>query len=283
MAMIFDRDDLDSLATLCTGIPKSYAVSLYKKQKLFHMHIPKTGGTFLKNYFAYFPFEYYHNLHLKCDASQPLYPDPTDSIPVKGVFQDQPGYNESLRFCVIRNPFDWLTSYYYHSTGNPHLLWDHVAGVGGIRSFYPTFESLVDAYCDEKKYWQKGLAQFRKFYPFQIFDEAGNSCAHFAFKNGSNNELNHCSLVTSMLLGINYEDARKPFDVLDSVKIRKSYDKRKDYKEYYTQEMVNKLSEKWKDILSVFGYDFYGSTDSSVIIDLENLKYCKKTNKLWSE
>jgi hypothetical protein len=163
---MFERDDLDSLAALCAGIPKSYAVSLYAKQKLFHMHIPKTGGTFLKNYFKNFPFEYRHNLHLKCDASQPLYPDPTDSIPREGMFQDQPGYSDSLRFCIIRNPFEWLT---------------------------------------------------------------------------------------------------------------------KDYREYYTKEMIDTLSEKWKDILNLFNYDFNGSTNESVIIDTQNLKYCKKTNKLWSE
>jgi len=274
-------DFRDTRTLFLPGSPKNFLKKTLEKNSIFHLHIPKTGGTFLTDVFTKTNLTFHNPSHLKCNAKIPLYPDPTDSVPRPGLFQDQKGFDESLRISVVRNPFEWLVSYYFHSHGIPGLLFDEVKGVGGIRSIYPTFDSFVEAYCDEEKYWPKGLSEFRRFYPFQIFDEAGNCQAHFIFKNANNRELIRAITFTTVAYG--YSLRNYPVEVLEALdtKSNVSVAKKKDYREYYSLSQIDMLNRKWKEILSVFGYDFEGSSDAQFIIDSQNLRYSFKENKLW--
>ena len=172
------------------------------------------------------------------------------------MFQNQPGFNSSLKVAIIRNPFDWLTSYYFHEEGDD-LPWGTVRGVGNCRAMYTSFEDFVEAYCDDSFFWPKGLQMFKKFYPFQIFEESGNCCADIIIKNGSNNELYQSTLELALIMGIPTQQSKVAFQECN---LRKSKLKNKNYKEYYSPLMVDKLSEKWNNILDVFNFDFYGST-----------------------
>jgi hypothetical protein len=68
--------------------------------QLVFVHIPRTGGGFIKGVLRD---------HLKVDPAAPRLPTHAsyDELPVE--FRDRPG------FCVVRNPWDWYVSWYHHS------------------------------------------------------------------------------------------------------------------------------------------------------------------------
>jgi len=280
---LYQREDFDELKKLIPHITKEYYDSISNNDSIFHMHIPKTGGTFFWNYFKkldhFKNINFIQNPHFKCDEDIDLYPDPTDSIPRNELYQNQKGFEESIKIAIVRNPFDWLLSWYNHSQGDPNWPWLYIAGVGGIRTIYNNFEDFVNAYCDDSKYWPGGLEAFRKFYPFQIFDSNGNCRADFIFLNGSDGELNKCCLATSMLMGLSWDEAIKPIN--EKVFGRKSRSKSGKTQDYYSMEMYEKLYNKWKNILEVFNFDIGGLKSNQIILNGNKLKYCKEENRLW--
>jgi len=230
--------------------------------------------SYIKVLFQSLGIKFYNPAHMRCNANIPLYPDPTDSIPCDGVYKEQEGFEESLRFCVVRNPFDWLTSYYFHTHGEEKAPWLGVKGVGGIRYFYSTFEKFVEAYCDGEQYWNIGLNEFRRFYPFQIFDEHGTCQSHLILKNGNNEELQSACTLLAMSFGIPYSSLEKKLNT----KTNTSSAKKEDYRKYYTSKMIDRLEVKWENILSAFGYDFNGSTDEKFMISGKNVRYSNRKN-----
>ena len=68
--------------------------------RLVFVHIPRTGGGFVKGVLRD---------HLGVDPGAPRLPTHAayDELPVE--FRDRPG------FCVVRNPWDWYVSWYHHS------------------------------------------------------------------------------------------------------------------------------------------------------------------------
>ena len=274
------REDKNWILNHRKFVPKNLQLECTKKDSIFNMHIPKSGGTYLRNFMNSLPdLEFYSPTHLKCNANIDLYPDPTDSIPRPGFYQDQLGFDKSLRISCVRNPFQWLTSYYFHSSADP-IGPSKVLGVGGIRSIYPSFDSFVDAYCNEDLFWPRGLSWFRKFYPFQIFNDQGKCQAHFILKNGNKDELNMSLLILCMSMGYLPTKFPNKTAALMQNKENRSVDKKKDYREYYSAMQVDALNKKWNEILEVFGYNFHGSTDSRLILDSSKLEYCFAENKL---
>jgi len=263
-----EKEIRDSFFKHC---PENFLEKCISKNSISDMHIPKTGGTFLKKFFENLPIDYINNGHQKCNPKIDLYPDPTDSVPKFGLYQDDDSFEKSLKICVVRNPFEWLVSYYFHEQGD--LLkdppWTVTKGVGGIRWFYKNFEEFCLAYINEEKYWPPGLSEFRRFYPFQIFYENGNCAADFIIKNSSKNELTTAAVTIAAAYGID------PRRIGDSLIKRKntSKAKKKDYRHYYPDHLVDSLNKKWESILNVLEYDFYsGSTSDKIILDASNLK-----------
>ena len=262
----FADEDFRILDKLLLKAPDNFLKDSMNKESIFHMHIPKTGGSYVNKVFSSFKLGT-PSPHGRCNPSVPLFPDPTDSIPGNLIYTDLDCFEESLKFCVIRNPFDWLTSYYFHQHGVSSVPWSGVAGVGGIRYYYDTFEKFVEAYCDEEAYWNLGLSEFRKFYPFQIFDESGICRADFIFKNGNKNELTSSCALLAAAFGI----PPRVFKKIADEKINCSQAKTRNYKSYYTPRLVSMLENKWADILDVCGYNFYESIDEKIMISGNNL------------
>jgi|TARA_R110001583_G_scaffold5598_25_gene30195 hypothetical protein len=286
----FKKDDCSAASELLSVAPENFLAKTLLKDSIFHLHIPKTGGSFLTKVLNSSNIKFYSPSHRKCNPDINLYPDPTDAIPRTGIFQDQPGFSESLRISIIRNPFEWLVSYYFHShrinfPESTDFL-DNSLGVGGIRTIYSSFDTFVEAYCNEEMYWPKGMAEFRRFYPFQIFDSTGECQAHFILKNSMQNDKLTTSLRTSIIClmsAFGYSPHGFPTNIAELLnkKINVSDDKNHDYRSYYSDYQIKKLNKKWKDILEVFEYNFAGSTGEKLIIDGEKLRYSFKENRLW--
>ena len=130
------------------------------------------------------------------------------------------------------------------------------------------------------------MAEFRRFYPFQIFDSTGECQAHFILKNSMQNDKLTTSLRTSIIClmsAFGYSPHGFPTNIAELLnkKINVSDDKNHDYRSYYSDYQIKKLNKKWKDILEVFEYNFAGSTGEKLIIDGEKLRYSFKENRLW--
>ena len=282
---------------LRSHLPNNFFKNCLNYESIFHINIPKTGTTFLNGVLRD------HNLlksytppHGTC-SSLKLFPDSTDAI--SGInstfYPDSPGFKESLKIAIIRNPYDWLVSFYFHenlftpekikkSIENSDVLLSaliasktvNVEGVGSLRKLYKTFEEFVYAYADPDAYWPAGLIGFKNFLPFQIFDDDGNCQADYCLRNETLS-LSTYSLLISM--GIPIRIAQK---VLSEDRKNISQKRlRKDYRTYYNENMVLALEEKFKIINKYMNYDFENRmTSSDFIISLKNLNYFPINNRI---
>ncbi len=121
-------------------------------RSLFHVHIPKTGGTTLNSSFDEYDW-FVNGGHCFAEAN----------FPVKGVrIEDgcwanytQKGFEpRMLKIAVIRNPFDWLRSYYSHKGSSFMSLIRHAGwqGCNNVHKF-KTFDDFVLGYIDETFQW----------------------------------------------------------------------------------------------------------------------------------
>lgn len=108
--------------------------------QLVFVHIPRTGGGFIKEVLRD---------HLDQDTRVPRLPTHAsyDELPVE--FRDRPG------FCVVRNPWDWYVSWYHHSmrrgprmaelpAGDPKAVNWQTLFAGG----HSTFKETVTRICE---------------------------------------------------------------------------------------------------------------------------------------
>ena len=68
--------------------------------QLVFVHIPRTGGGFIKGVLRDY---------LELDATAPRLPTHASYDELPAEFRDRPG------FCVVRNPWDWYVSWYHHT------------------------------------------------------------------------------------------------------------------------------------------------------------------------
>ena len=272
----YDDCEFSQISNFLNTVPSDIVGDVLVKNSLFHMHIPKTGGTYVKNLLAEINLlKHYSPGHMKCSENFYFYPDPSDSIPKLGLYQNQEGFKESLRFCVIRNPFEWLVSFYYHTNNFADFNQIEQKGVGGVRGMYPNFSRFVEAYCNDKDFWPLGLKFFRDFFPFQIFDDDGYCKSDLILKNGMNNELTNAMTTLLLLNGIDIETIARAHQRLSEKKLYNASSSRpyKDVRRYYKDSEIQLLNFKWQNILDVCGYNFNGSSDNKIMISGKNIKY----------
>tara|TARA_R110000824_G_scaffold22535_11_gene82426 strand:+ start:906 stop:1772 length:867 start_codon:yes stop_codon:yes gene_type:complete len=277
----------ENVELLKEHIPNNFFQKCLEHESLIHLHIPKTGGTFFKDVFNQaLSINFIEAGHGTCNKLH-LFPDPTDAIPGKKIlyYPDIEGYKNALKIAIIRNPYDWLVSFYYHEVTNDNdlvpehlkeiLELNNIRGVGSIRKFYKTFEDFIFAYCDPSAYWPDGLKGFKNFIPFQIFDDKGTCHADFCLRNEFLNLACYCLLIG---LGVDHKRARWIFD---QERINTSARLTSDYRKFYTQKMLDVLTIKLKRENKFLMYDFEtGPLDKNFIIDLKNLNYSPISNKI---
>jgi len=194
-------------------------------------------------------------------------------------YLDCDNYADALKICVIRNPYDWLVSFYAHGTtaGNIYIP-GALKGVGSLRKLYQSFEEFVFAYSDDEAFWPPGFIGFKNFMPFQIFDDDGNCQADLCLRN------EFLSLaIYSLLIGFGI-DHRVAKQIFAQERIGKSESRRgDDYRTHYTDKMVTRLEKKFERENQALGYDFEKHVlDESYIIELKNVKYIPITDKMWT-
>ena len=279
-------------------LPTNFFETCLKYESIFHLSIPKTGSSFLNKILKENKMiKSFRPPHGTC-SSLKLFPDSTDSIPGKNstFYPDTPGFNESLKVTIIRNPYDWLVSMYYHerlikpedsrdlmniSSGaiKEAAKIAHVEGVGSLRKLYRTFEEFVWAYVDPESYWPSGLVGFKNFYPFQIFDDKGVCKVDYCLRNETLYLATYSLLIA---MGVDLGVAQKTIK-----KKRENVSKKRgasDYRIYYTDKMVLGLEDKFKIINKHMNYNFENKmTSNDFIISLKNLNYSPINNRIIQE
>lgn len=173
----------------------------------------------------------------------------------------------NLKFSIIRNPFDWLTSYYFHGeelTNNGKYCeagWFSCNYTHGFKSF----DEFIRAYCSDNFKWHMPL--FKQFIYCQYFNDDGECVPDILIRFEHFNK------------GLEVLNKSLPQPIIKRHYKNKSVRKKYNYKHYYTPELIALVEKKCQRELELFKYDFNGPTDDSLFI-IPDLKYDLKKDKI---
>jgi hypothetical protein len=145
---------------------------------------------------------------------------------------------DSTLISCIRNPFDLLTSYYFHSRGANHKGWANCLNIHNINSF----ESFIEKYCDPNFDWHFPKLKQNLF--SQLYDNEGKMIFDIIFRY--ENLMNDVDTFTEQY-GFNH-NRTKP--------LNKSTGKNKNFRDYYSPKMVDIVNEKCANELKTFNYKY---------------------------
>ena len=239
---------------------------------LFHIHIPKTGGSITNLRFK--ECETYFNGGHSFGV---------ESVPMRGhaphwhrglrtwptyIYDER--FQRTIRFAVIRNPMEWIFSYFYHNR-KPQL--DHYgwASAGNYHDF-ETFEEFVEAFLDPDFKWH--CEPVRAFQIAQCFDLNGKCRADFLVYNEN---LDTAMSYLANLLGYSLEGTRSE---LNKGAHRSKYST--------SDDIERRLKFHFRDEMRLFGYRDDGSVDPAlalipsdgVFAIPDKIKFDVETNRL---
>lgn len=222
------------------------------------IHTPKTAGTFAnrrvvdKN-----PNVHIIQGHSRCVSDKFIH----DAYPDSKYFQSRKWwgvdltqetiFDDAVKFTVIRNPYDLLSSYFISRWGDNDR---------GMKAKLPRvgFNQLVKEFCNTEKDWH--VPFIRDFLYFQLFDEEGNSRCDYGIIYDTLDE------------GLKEFTKEHHLTYKRGDVENKTTKKKKNYKEYYNQESIDLIAEKCKLELEMFNFDFDGFKGEEKIVDLSDLK-----------
>ena len=249
---------------------------------IVHIHVPKTGGTWLNDTLqAYAPDHFLRldNTHVPLDAAihaqMPITPikhviDGWENVQLlynsSDITISHPGrFDAAWKVAIVRNPFDLLVSYYTHNV-NPtsHLRklrnfckynedgtkselpvgWGFINLTHNIRSF----DEFIRLFCDVEFPWTH--VRYRKFLFYQMFYADGKCGADFIFRQERLHEASRAFLQFGRYIPEGYD--------ITNTRQNISQMKKKDYREYYTDETRELVEKKCALELKLFQYNFDG-------------------------
>ena len=247
---------------------------LYRKvstPKFAFLHIPKTGGTYIVRFEsnripAIMPICYLNHAYAVDNYGVPnplYYPQDKDNENFVILLSELRQYTVVT---TVRNIFSWLVSYAWHAGGfNPKYRDpDHpdfeIANKG--------FDYLVRTIANRDDVWPN-----RKFIFCQLFSNNGLLVADWINRTESLDEnLRELASIHNMP----YAPAAK-----------QRVGHKTDYREYYSESLIQLVYETWSRELQLFGYDFEGITSSSPALytrisesEKENIHYSWSEDKL---
>jgi len=222
------------------------------------INTPKTAGTFTKKRIV----EQNKNVHIiqghsRCISDDFIF----NAYPNNEYYKSrkwwgvdltkQPIFNDAIKFTIIRNPYDLLTSYFISRWGDNDK---------GMTRKLPNldFTNLIKEFSNQEKDWHVPL--WRDFLYFNLFDEDGNSRCDYAIIYDTLNE------------GLSEFSKQHNLKYKSGGVENKTGRKNKNYKNYYNDETIDLITEKCKLELDMFNFDFDGYRGNEKIINVSNLK-----------
>jgi hypothetical protein len=247
-------------------------------KKLLHIHVPKTGGSWLNSQLEkHFPHRYlgHRPWHVKLSSIHNAIPNAgrNDSVCASVAYGSVPfitchdpldrEWAHTVSIC--RNPFDYLVSFYHHhnpirsSYGAPSGCND-VNTIHGFRSF----EEFIKKFCDPGFPFAQEFDEVRAFLFYQMFDDTGRCGVDVIFKNEQLHSATELFISSTKRSPIVLNKRRE-----NTSKLRE----KKDYRSYYTDELRELVELKCAAELMLFGYDFDGSPQNPLFVDPDSLFY----------
>ena len=174
-------------------------------------------------------------------------------------------YLSATKISVCRNPYDLLVSYYCHDwdcagapasadLGDHPMGWDNINAIHGIRDF----DGFIKRYCDPDFKWHHVHRQRHLFY--QMYDASGSCGIDIIMRNERLHEA-----ISTFLVSMDYctVDEMKVHDR----RVNTSPGKTRDYRSYYTDELMDLVTEKCAKELRDYAYDFDGPTDADAFLE----------------
>lgn len=248
-----------------------------EQPKLAFLHIPKTGGTYINQSEAetnqpvisgYKKLGHRYVVTSEGDIKNPLYAHHDHQREYSTLIQYKDISNYII-FSNIRNPFSFLVSYLYHAGfGQTNYLdenhYDYDIAQKG-------FDYLLKTIADREDIWPN-----RKFLFPQLFSFNGDFIIDW---------LNRLETLDEDLKLLAEKYNRKY-----TQKEKQRIGGHRNYKTYYTDELIDLVYATWGRELSLFGYDFDGfiKNYSSLKGDISpqqklNIKYFLSNDKLFIE
>lgn len=203
------------------------------------IHIPKTGGTYVAQRESdrnpvIWPIRYLGHVCVTEKKRQRFM-----HYPPVGFTNPSLICRKELSKCVVlssvRNIFSWLVSYAGHSGGYSTKY--HDENHYDYENSRKGFDYLIKTIANRESPWPS-----RKFIHFQIFSDFGCLIVDYLARNET---LDDDLKAFSAELGLNYKR-----------KQRQRVGGMDDYRSYYTDSLIELVSQTWGRELKLFGYDF---------------------------
>lgn len=206
-----------------------------------HIHIPKTGGSFLSKKSDSIPFVSFNHVLLRNSRSDKWCPVGLTPISYKKT-------DGFYLFSAVRNPLVWLISYYYHvrSFGDHRNSkhYDYELAQEG-------FDILIKAVVSRSSPWPS-----KKFLFPQLFGQNKEPVIDWVNRNES--------LV--MDLSVMFDQFSVTLDI-DSARVRSAPKDKLDH-EYYSDELLTLVCHTYRREMELFGYHEFKCVEPLVNLKL---------------
>ena len=231
---------------------RKYTATKDQTSKLFFIHIPKTGGSYIRQYETDKQPVISHmstrgHTTIIEGKTSATYPPATGFLST--YVTNRTDIIDFSVFAVVRNIFSWLVSYAAHAGGfNPQYQdLDHY----DYKNTQKGFDFLIKTIANrDGEIWP-----CRKFIHFQIFSDNGKLVTDYLPRNET---LDKDLRQLSAKLNLNYTRKQK-----------QRIGKHSDYRSYYTDSLIELVYETWGRELSLFGYTFDGIDISKATLKRE--------------
>lgn len=217
------------------------------QRRVFHIHVPKTGGTTLNRSLSASE-RFVNGEHSFFRADFPVLGRVRISTAEWPTHSQMGFLKDDFAVAVIRNPFDWLLSYYKHVGYGRFKFLKHYGWQGALDYHkFKSFQHFIESYCDPDFSWH--VPALKNSPIAQTVDSEGRQiCDVLLF----NEKLDQSLPLLAAGLGINYAPRR--YNVgRDSG----------DYRAAYTADMVDLLCKKLEGFIEFTGYSFEAAEPSA--------------------
>ena len=204
---------------------------------IYFCHVPKTAGNFILD-------------SLRTQDTMGI----VDAGHIENYCEHLP--YTGVNVACVRNPFDHLVSIYFHGD----------AGFANINTVYNlnSFEEFIKFYCSNTSF-----PKLHHFWPFRnsiydsLFDDKGELCVGYCIRF---EKLKEGILELGFHNGVEFYKKNMEREFYKNTSVGRPKGKKGNYKNFYTNELIELVKKKCKKELELFNYDFNGPKDNKSLI-----------------